>query len=223
MSDISLVEISLEELTEIVQRDNGMSLSEALDIELEIRTKERDLMVLQKQIDELKVKRNNVNDSPSATVRTISSQAENYLRSSKWIKESETLVNYIEKMERLRSLIADDRVSKSEFVCILLRGMNLPSKYYNLLSFPITIEELKDRLHGFELIPQASNSSSTTAFDVSTRCYKCSYLGHFESCCPFDDYDEPQDADLSTTFEAMNIVSVRFNIFMSRGAKLINL
>ena len=53
-------------------------------------------------------------------------------------------------MEKLRRHLTANRFTETEFVDILLRGMNLPQPYANMMSFPGTIDELKDRMHRFE-------------------------------------------------------------------------
>ena len=82
--------------------------------------------------------------------RMTASQAESYVRARKWKKGNETLLKYVLEMEKLRRHLAADRFTETEFVDILFKGMNLPHPYPNMLSFPKTIVELKNRMHRFE-------------------------------------------------------------------------
>ena len=125
--------------------------------------------------------------------RMTTSQAETYVRSRKWKKGSESLLKYVLEMERLRRHLTADRFTETEFVDILLKGMNLPPTYANMLSFPRTIDEFKDRMHRFEdelaiyamktpaaLMPKpAVKLPPAATADADTRCYNCSKLGHF--------------------------------------------
>ena len=78
------------------------------------------------------------------------SQAETYVRSRRWNRGTETLLKYVLEMERLRRHLVADRFTETEFVDIVLRGMNLPPVYANMLSFPTSMDELKNRMHRFE-------------------------------------------------------------------------
>ena len=62
-------------------------------------------------------------------------------------KGNETLLKYVLKMEKLRRHLVADRFTETEFVNILLKGMNLPHPYSNMLSFPRTVDKLKNRMH----------------------------------------------------------------------------
>ena len=82
--------------------------------------------------------------------RMTMSQAEYYVRSRIWKRGSETLLKYVLEMEKLRRHLTANRFTETEFVDILLRGMNLPQPYASMLSYPGTIDELKGRMHRFE-------------------------------------------------------------------------
>ena len=138
--------------------------------------------------------------------RMTVSQAESYVRDRKWKIGNETLLKYVLEVEKLRRHLAAYRFTETEFVDILLKGMNLPHPYSNMLSFPRTIDELKNRMHRFEVellayansvvtkatavpnVQTAAKSPSAASTDVesNTRCFNCSKLGRFQSRCPYN-------------------------------------
>ena len=142
--------------------------------------------------------------------RMTMSQAESYIRVRKWDKGNETLLKYVLVMERLRRQLSANRFTKTEFVDILLRGMNLPPLYANMLSFPRTLDKLKDRMHRFEeelsayaktsankdpsvLVPKPvvkptsiAKPMPTSVPDSNILCFNCCKLGHYQSRCPYE-------------------------------------
>ena len=141
------------------------------------------------------------------------SQAESDVRSRTWKRGNETLLKYVLEMEKLRRHLTANRFTETEFVDILLKGMNLPQPYATMLSFPGTIDELKGRMHRFEdeltayanmpAAPTTRSAAPTTRSaapmtqsaakpmpaantEANTRCYNCCKLGHYQSRCPYE-------------------------------------
>lgn len=142
-------------------------------------------------------------------------EAERMLRSRKWKRKDESLHQYVLEMQTLRLRMDTNRFTETEFVDLVIDGLNETRENTDLLRGAKDIRELKDLTDRYkDLFKQGepkTTAAVTTAFarqiDAkpkpavkvvtaatadTTRCFNCSMFGHIKENCPYE--NRPTDA-----------------------------